>query len=82
MNSNLTKKTEARLPKGWIKNRSKSHKDRFYYFNTKTGETQWHPPAVPSSSSSPTNSESMEPEKNHSKRPPQMKRNPCKFIVV
>lgn len=72
MSGNFTKKNEDRLPKGWIKNRSKSHKDRFYYFNTKTGETQWHPPTAEK------NNDTSESVINHSKKPPQLKRNPCK----
>ncbi|XP_031628221.1 transcriptional protein SWT1 [Contarinia nasturtii] len=35
-----------KLPDGWIKRESTSRAGRFYYFNTKTGKTQWENPTV------------------------------------
>lgn len=32
------------LPKGWIRKESKTRPNNFYYFNTKTGKTQWQSP--------------------------------------
>lgn len=33
-----------RLPDGWIRKESTSRPNHFYYFNTKTGTTQWEKP--------------------------------------
>lgn len=32
------------MPKGWIRKESKTRPNNFYYFNTKTGKTQWQSP--------------------------------------
>lgn len=40
-----------KLPDGWIRKESRSRPNQFYYFNTKTGKTQWSPPTNAKSSS-------------------------------
>lgn len=35
-----------KLPDGWIIKQSTSRPDRSYYFNTKTGKSQWDAPPV------------------------------------
>lgn len=35
-----------KLPVGWIRKESRSRPNSFYYFNTTTGTSQWHSPAV------------------------------------
>lgn len=32
------------LPAGWIRRQSKSRKDKYYYFNTVTGNSSWKNP--------------------------------------
>lgn len=32
------------LPDDWIRKESRSRPNQFYYFNTKTGKSQWIPP--------------------------------------
>lgn len=32
------------LPDGWIRKESRSRPNNFYYFNIKTGKSQWNPP--------------------------------------
>lgn len=32
------------LPPNWIRKESKSRSNQFYFFNVKTGETQWRKP--------------------------------------
>lgn len=36
-----------KLPDGWIRKESRSRPNNFYYFNTKTGTTQWENPVKP-----------------------------------
>lgn len=36
--------TNDQLPDGWIRKESTSRPNRFYYFNKRTGQTQWDPP--------------------------------------
>lgn len=40
-----------KLPDGWIRKESRSRPNQFYYFNTKTGKTQWTPPTIAKNSS-------------------------------
>lgn len=37
-------KDEAKLPDGWIRKESSTRPDRFYFYNIKTGKSQWHSP--------------------------------------
>lgn len=36
--------TTEQMPDEWIRKESRSRPNRFYYFNKKTGKTQWEPP--------------------------------------
>lgn len=37
-------KVGSELPDGWIRKESSSRPNHFYYFNRKTGKTQWDAP--------------------------------------
>lgn len=48
----MEEKTEVKLPEGWIRNFSKSQ-NRYYFFNTTTGKSQWHVPEKAAQSEAP-----------------------------
>lgn len=56
-------KVDAKLPDDWIRKESSSRPNRFYYFNTKTGKSQWVPPN-PKSKTSNARDEHPKPTKS------------------
>jgi len=42
LNNDCEEGKHSNLPEGWIERVSKSHPDRFYYFNTNTGKSVWN----------------------------------------
>lgn len=59
--------TPERLPDGWIRKESRSRPNRFYYFNTKTGKTQWEQPADTHNKAKSRNDANSKPSRTDSK---------------
>ncbi|XP_055297791.1 transcriptional protein SWT1 [Sitodiplosis mosellana] len=59
--------TTEQLPDGWIRKESRSRPNRFYYFNTKTGKTQWEQPTDKHKRTQPRDDAVSKPSRNDSK---------------